>query len=240
MAGHLDLGNDGDVAGCRVGDDFPGVILREIAAIGIRIVFVGVPATAGTPLLPGCSLPPGGVVGQARVGLDLDAPAGVVGQVQVQAVEPHFGHRVDLFADEILVAEVPGDVEMDAAVGEARIIEHRAAAERVALARELRQGLPGVEDACFCIGFDADALAIDGQPIGFVAGEGGQAGRGLAKGLAAEGDFRRAANDGAFTEGDACGGGEDDIGAAGSGKKRRQGGSAQKSEAKKKFFHSQN
>jgi RNA polymerase sigma-32 factor len=59
---------------------------------------------------------------QARVALDLDAPAVIVGQVQLQNVELVERHQVEHLEDELLGQEVPRDVDEQAAPGEARRI----------------------------------------------------------------------------------------------------------------------
>ena len=176
VAGHLDFGNDGDMTGRSIGDNSPGVFLSQIAAAGIRIAAFTVLPAAALPFFPSSSFPPGGIVGQAGIGFDFNPPAGRVGQMDVQAVEPDFRHRVDLLEDEFLVAEMPGDVEHDAPVGETRIVEDCAALERVAVTAHLGEALLGIKGAGFGVGFNADAFAVDRQPISLLLCEGGQGG----------------------------------------------------------------
>ena len=162
MAGHLDLGNDGHVALRGVGDDLPDVVLGEEAAVGAFIFLAG-----RVPLPPGVAHPPGGLRRQLRVRLDLQPPAGGVGQVQMEDIELDLRKRVDLLEDEILVPEMAGDVQHDAAPGEAGIVDDHPARERTL---QLREGGVRAEHAFGRIGLDPDLLGRDGQPVRLLAG----------------------------------------------------------------------
>ena len=98
--------------GAGVFDHLADFVLRIVAAIGRRIVAAAVAFAAEVPPLPVGIGPPCGDVGKDGVFLDLDAPAGAVGQVPVEAVEFVAGQEVQLPLDELLVAEVARDVEL--------------------------------------------------------------------------------------------------------------------------------
>ncbi|CAM5616284.1 hypothetical protein SGRI78S_02605 [Streptomyces griseus subsp. griseus] len=65
---------------------------------------------------------PGADLGQARVALDLDAPALVVGEVEVEDVQLVRGQQVQVAQDVFLGQEVPRDVEHHAAPAEAGLV----------------------------------------------------------------------------------------------------------------------
>ena len=102
VARHVDLGNDDDVAARRVLDELRVVMLRieatRTAAHGARAADLREP----------------------RPRLDLDPPALVVGEVEVQAVEAEAGDDVDEALHVLDAEEVPRDVEHHAAPLEAR------------------------------------------------------------------------------------------------------------------------
>ena len=112
MAGQIDLRHDGHVPARRVGDDLAVVVLRVVA-------------TASAVCLGQAA-----VLSQARPALDLDAPALVVGEVQVQDVELEQGHVVDVALHVVDAEEVARDVEHRAAVGEARVVGDRRRRDR--------------------------------------------------------------------------------------------------------------
>ena len=99
VAGDVDLRDHGDPVRRRVGDD-------------PRVVGVGVEATLAT-----ADLGRGAGHRQLRPGVDLQPPALIVGQVQVQDVELVERGEVDEAQDVVDAEEVPGDVEHDAAPG---------------------------------------------------------------------------------------------------------------------------
>ena len=106
MGGHLDLGDDGDIAVGRIFHDLSGVVLGQVTAVGAEIGGVGVAGSAFAPFLPGQFGTPGSVFCQPWVFLDFKTPAGSVGKVQVQTVDLQARQGVDLLEDEILVAVV--------------------------------------------------------------------------------------------------------------------------------------
>ena len=102
MAGDVDLRDHGDPVRRRVGDD-PRVV-------GVRV----------EAALAAADLGRGAGHRQLRPGVDLQPPALVVGQVQVQDVELVERGEVDEAQDVVDAEEVARDVEHDAAPGVAR------------------------------------------------------------------------------------------------------------------------
>src|SRR5690606_17674330 len=108
---HVDLRDDGDVPLGGVGDDVAVVVLGEVTAA--HTVDTGARSTAH-----------GGEFGPA---FDLDAPALVVRQVDVQVVDLVARDFVDVGLDLIKRVEVARDVEHGAAVGEPWVVDDAAA-----------------------------------------------------------------------------------------------------------------
>ena len=106
VAGHVDFGDDGDVPLGRVGDDLAEVVLGVVAAVRQAVEH----AVHAGDREDGFA-PPRADLGEPRVALDLDPPALVVGEVQVQDVELVRGQQVDEAQHVVLGHEVPGDVE---------------------------------------------------------------------------------------------------------------------------------
>src|SRR4029077_822378 len=99
--------------------------------------------------------------------VDGDPPALVVGQVQVEVVDLVAGHLVDVALDLRDGEEVPRDVEHGAPVGQARVVDDRAALDAPRPGRdgrahdgrgqEFEQGLHAGEQACRLVGLDQDS-----------------------------------------------------------------------------------
>ena len=194
MAGHLDLGHDGDEA-----------ILRErdhLARGGLRVRAAG------------------GARGQLGMRADREAEALVVGQVPVEDVEPVEREEVDVALDEILVEEMPGDVEVHRAVairgsvldvearerGNADVGRGRRERDR-SRARELRERLGRIEQPCRMARMDERAVGGDVERVRLVVRaprrlEGGVALRGRGRRIEPEHDGvggpRLAGSDGAY------------------------------------------
>jgi hypothetical protein len=101
VAGDVDLGDDGDVPFPGVRDDLADVVLRVVTAVrGL------VPQRRG-PVPPFGAGAPGADLGEPGVALDLDAPALVVGEVEVEDVEFVGGEEVEVAQDVVLGHEVP-------------------------------------------------------------------------------------------------------------------------------------
>ncbi len=104
VAGHIDLRNDRDVLRCGVLDD--------LAVVGLRV-------EAAAPAVHLGARPD---LGERRPGVDLQAPALVVGEVQVQVVELQKGDVVDVALDRCDAEEVAGDVQHRSAVLEPWVV----------------------------------------------------------------------------------------------------------------------
>lgn len=63
--------------------------------------------------------PPGADLGQPGIPLDLDPPALIVRQMEVEDVQFVRGHQIQIAQDAFLGHEVPGDVEHEAPPAEA-------------------------------------------------------------------------------------------------------------------------
>lgn len=100
--------------------------------------------------------------------LDLQAPAGAIGQVQVQHIELDSRKGVYLLEDKILVPEMAGDVQHRSPPREARIIDNHPAREGPF---QLGQRRLGAIDAFGRIGLDAHPPGCDGQAIGLLSRE---------------------------------------------------------------------
>src|SRR5262249_31052272 len=114
---HLYLRDHGDAAVGRVANHLADVVLRVEASWAL--------ATRAGRLVRGLDrrvVAARADLRQTWVALDLDAPAGIVGQVQLQNVELVERHQVEHLEDELLGQEVPRDVDEQAAPGEARRI----------------------------------------------------------------------------------------------------------------------
>ncbi len=185
VAGHFDFGDEGDVAGLGVGDEFAefGLGIEE-RAVGLAVSLVAVAGPWGFGAA-------GADFGEARVLADLDAPALVVGEVELDVVEFVAGGEVDEFLEEIERHEVAGDIEEEAAVGEAGLVDDLEAGEgprRVGCGRgvggrgrtdgvdDLAEGDAGVEEAGGGSGPEEDAVGVDGEEIAFGADGGDERG----------------------------------------------------------------
>ena len=180
VAGHVDLRDHRDVPLGGVGDDLADVVLGEEAAVRAPVEHRW-PARADLALGP-----PGALLGQLRVAADLDPPALVVGQVQVQHVELVHREEVDEPEDLALGLEVPGDVEHGPAPAEtggvgdthggqspsAGGLAHGCVAVGVD-GQELAQGLRSVEDTGGVVADDDGALGVHDQPVALLSQTGG-------------------------------------------------------------------
>ena len=174
VAGHVDLGHDGDVAVGCVLDELRERLLRVEAASG---------AAHGRAAA---------VFRQVRPGLDLDAPALIVGEMQVQAIDLVHRDQVDVPLHVVRTEEVARHVEHRAAPREPRTIDDpsRGHGDRAALARrrrgmldddrqELPQRLHAVEEPGGAVRSDVDAFGGDRELVALVAGIGQRSQRDL-------------------------------------------------------------
>ena len=158
VAGEVDLGHDGDEPLGGVVDDLAVVGLRVEAALG------PVDGVAATDL------------GQLGPRVDRDAPALVVGEVQVEVVELEQRQVVEVALDVVDGEEVAGHVEHGAAVGEARLVadgdgRHGAIGAGVSERHELAQALHGRVGARRRGCGDADAGRIDVERVALRGGD---------------------------------------------------------------------
>ncbi len=157
MAGQVDLGNDRDAA--------VGGVAHQRAQFGLGVEAADArrrrrPTRAG-PLSPRADL------GQLGKALDLEAPALVVGEVQVERVELHRRHLVDDPVERGQRLEVPRGIDHQPTPGKARRIanveqRHRdRTATRAVGAEQLRQRHRAIDQAGMRRRGDADAVRID-------------------------------------------------------------------------------
>src|SRR5665647_891597 len=163
MTRRLDLGDHRDEPRISVGNDLADVVLRVVAAV--RASVAGRVRLRADLALPA----PRAHLGQSRVAKDLDAPTLVLGQVQMQHVEPVHGHEVDETQHVMLRHEVARHVEHGAAPGEPRRIldlhggddpthaAHLAAPEHGGR-KQLQESLTAVEDPGHVAAVDSDAV----------------------------------------------------------------------------------
>ena len=111
VSGHVDLGNDPDVAGGGIGDNLTDLVLRVETAITAVLAVFGILLRAGDRM-------PGANFGEFRILLDLDAPAVVVGEMPVEDIELQKGHFVQTGLDLIPVEKMPGNIKHEAAPGD--------------------------------------------------------------------------------------------------------------------------
>ena len=120
VARHLDLGDHGHVARRRVGDDLAHLVLRVEAAVRRPVADVGRKVLRDHRLLAAAA-----DLSEARILLDLDPPALVLGEMPVERVELVERHEVDVALDERDRLEVAPDVEMQTAIREAWCVGDR-------------------------------------------------------------------------------------------------------------------
>ncbi len=182
MAGQLDLRHDGDAAHGGVGDDLAQVVLGVVAAVGCAVVRVcGAGGKAETGIGAVCT-----DFGQLGECFDLDAPALIVGQVQVQPIEVMHCQQVNEAQDRLLGSKVAHDIEHTAAPAKARGVFDGAArcAPRHARQRrrppvrrrqQLTQRKKAVDQAGSGRGDDLHPVGVHGQcvafAVGFIAGQ---------------------------------------------------------------------
>ena len=123
--------------------------------------------------------------GELGIFLDLDAPALVLGQVEVHLVELEHRHHVELLLDPLRIAEVAAGIDVHAAVVEAgRVLDAHcgyrkvdAADHTVALSlrrQQLKYSLHAVEEAFTVAGSDPDGAAVGLDSITFLGNAAGR------------------------------------------------------------------
>ncbi len=141
VAGHFDFGNHLDMAFGGVAHDLANLFLRIIPAVGNPVVFGRSTQIAHERLLAD-----GALACQVGIFLDLDTPALVVGQMEVEPVEFMHGQNVDEGLHILHGHEMPADVEHRAAIAEIGFVLHRHGRNRpLAFDHQLAQALQTVE-----------------------------------------------------------------------------------------------
>ncbi len=110
VAGHVNLGDDGNVALGSILDEFLSLFLSVEAAIGDTVVLAGIAADDG--LLTHRAL-----LGEQRTALDLYSPALVLGQMPVEAVDVVQGQHVDMTLQRVHAEDVTRHVKHVATIG---------------------------------------------------------------------------------------------------------------------------
>src|ERR1700722_10325491 len=159
MRGDIDLGEDGHKALGGVGNDLAHLVLGVEAAGRCGFAYL-----RGRVFAPaaGAGDAPRAVLGEGGHAFDLDAPALVVAEVEVQDVVFIADHVVDIVFDLFFGEEVTAYVEHEAAPAEAGVVGDLGAGYfgagggRRPGGDELEQGLNTVEDPGGGIGADAD------------------------------------------------------------------------------------
>ena len=160
MARKLNLWNHRDVAGRRVGHDFAHLILGVESAVARAVEAL---VSVGADLR---GFAPGPDLSEARVALDFDAPALVLGEVPVKAVHFVLGHQVEVAFDEFDVKKVAADVQVHSAVGKGGLVAHGHGGQRLAAVLGLDQGLDSVKDGGSGTSSDHNLALADAQCVG--------------------------------------------------------------------------
>ncbi len=179
MARHLELGNHLDVPRRRVAQDL-GVVRAGKEAAAPGPVHVGPGAERGGQVAVrigrvAASRAHRCELGQAR---DLDAPALVVREMEVEDIDLVAGQQVERAQHHAFGMEIPGDVEHEAAVAEAGRVYHPNRRQdktgpRRGRGQQAAQRLEAVEDT-------GRRNAHDPYPLGGIHHERVRLGRGLA------------------------------------------------------------
>ena len=166
VAGEVDLGHHGDMAGGGIGHDLADV---GVGVAALLLLAVSHAAAHG---------------GEARVALDVDAPAEALGEVPVEDVHLERGHEVEEGLDGADLLVLTARVEHQPAPVGARLLGEGAAGQRVA---HLLEGDEGVVAAVGVAAADDDAVGGDAEreALGRTGGvgaadEGGLATQGIA------------------------------------------------------------
>ena len=169
VTGQVDFGNHRDVAFGSVAHNVATLLLGVKSTVRATVVFAGVMTDHGLSALTPHR-------GEARVALNFNAPALIVGEVPVKAVDVVQGEQVDEAFHTVDRHEVARHVEFHAAIAEARCIAHmrgRNADGRfpflsgVQMRKRLAQCLDAVECARIVGAGDGDLPCIDIDAVAF-------------------------------------------------------------------------
>ena len=155
VAGHVYLGDDGDIAVGSILHDVAHLLLGIEATIAHVVVYIGVASHGGTAA-------PCAHLGQTGIFLDFDVPSLVFGEMPVEAVHVVQRQHINILLDKVGREEVARAVEVHAAIGEAGCVvdDHGGQSHLFGLGQHgqtLAQGLYAVEDALGCGAADGDA-----------------------------------------------------------------------------------
>ena len=171
MSGHLDFGDNGNTAFSGIANELAHLVLAVVIAVCTlgRLALACVHKCAVTPCPPFgpvvlCA--PGGNLGEQRVTVNLQSPPGSVGQVQVQSVQLHAGHDIDLAFEAIHVKVVPGHVNHAASPFKAGCVADVAAGQFPVACQQFER-LSGMDETCLVIGRDQQGVGADVQPVAF-------------------------------------------------------------------------
>ena len=169
VAGHIDFGDDGDVAVGSVAHDVAALFLSIKTAVANTIVDAGITTDHR-------SRAPSANRGQFRVFLALETPTLVVGDVPVELVHAVQGDEVDVSLDELDGEEVARAVEVHSAIGEARLVLNHHCRQRNLATRLLHnrkrfsQRLNATEHSRSRLSANRNALCRHRQRVGFLVG----------------------------------------------------------------------
>ena len=171
---HFNFRNHLDMAFGGIRDNLAELVLGQVTAIGSGRSFFQIMTAAAVPLRPRIPVPPGAQRGQARITVDLDPPAGTVRQVHVKDIHLQQGHSIQLFQDEVLAAEMPGQVHHESPVREPGPVHDRTARQGAVLGEktQLRKGLAGAVGTLLGQGPDINAPEADRQQVSLLCGKG--------------------------------------------------------------------
>ena len=167
MAGNVDLGHHGDAEARGIGDDLADRRLGVVAAhrLGARAEQRGHREAMAAP---------GADLGERRIGLDLDPPGLVIGEMPVEAVQLVPGEDAQEGLDLAGRIELARHVEMRPAPGERRRIADRARGReekgrRMAegTAEDLTERDQPIEEAGMAAAGDDDPGRGEIEPVGF-------------------------------------------------------------------------
>ena len=103
-----------------VGHNLADLVFGEVAAVGAFLSLLG-----GFGLAPGhiaAVHPPGSYLSEQGVFVNLDAPAVVVGEVEVELVELVQGHDIQMFFHLVDIEEMAAYIQMAASPLETRVV----------------------------------------------------------------------------------------------------------------------
>lgn len=170
MPGHVDLGNDLDVALCGVGHDGAYVVLGVKTAVGFSIVSVA--AFVGLVVSADDGLPAYGPdLGQQGIAFDLDAPSLIFGEMPVKYVQLVHGEDVDETLHLVYGPEMTPGVEHSAAVCEAGFVADDDRGYCSVGSDELAECLQGVEHGLRGASENFDGTGRHGKSV-LLGGEG--------------------------------------------------------------------